>query len=364
MAENEVIDAPVASEQVSEPSLRDTIVAARDASVAKVEPVEPVKAEVKAEPTEGERVRDGQGRFTKGEEKEAPKPEAQAKALDSKEAPEKEVETALKAPSSWSPTAKAAFNDLPQPVQDAIAKRETEVNNGFQKLAEYKPLDEYVTMAKSSGTTLPEALSRYVAVENALRQDFVAGTIQLAKQQNINPVALAQHILARHGVSSAQIGGDGQQPANQTGHADLTPLQQEISALKENFQSWQQQQLQQEQAGIQTEIGRFASDASHPFFENVRSDMGKLIDSGQAETLDEAYEKACWADKEIRTLLIKQQSASTSIAKADDAVSRARAADKATGGPPSAGFKEQPKVQAGASIRDNIVAAVNSQRGI
>jgi len=360
---DDVIDAPEgASEQVSsipaeEPSLRDTI----SAAVAKQREPEEVKPEtskpeeVKPDPkAEGERSRDEQGRFAKGQKEEAAKTEEAAKAPDNKEAP-KEDATAVRPPSSWSPTAKSQFAELPKEVQEAVAKRETEVNNGFAKLAEYKPLDSYVQMAKESGTTLHEALSRYVGIENALRQDFVAGTIQLARQQNINPVALAQHILARHGVSP-QNGEGGQQQANQTVPAvDLTPIHNELTALKSYI-------AEQQQAGVQTEIQRFASDAKNVFFDNVKADMGRLIESGQAETLDEAYDKACWANKEIRALLIKQQAAPS--ARADDAVQRARAADKATGGAPAPGFREAPKVNADASIRDTIVAAVNAQRGM
>ena len=34
-------------------------------------------------------------------------------------------------PSSWSPDAKQLYNDLPQPIRDAIAKREDEISRGF-----------------------------------------------------------------------------------------------------------------------------------------------------------------------------------------------------------------------------------------
>jgi hypothetical protein len=90
--------------------------------------------------------------------------------------------------------------------------------------------------------------------------------------------------------------------------------------------------------------------------------MGRLINSGQAETLDDAYDQACWANKEIRELLIKQQAPAPS-ANAVDAVQRAKAAAKATGGAPAAGFKPNAGTEGG-SIRDTIRAAVNSQRGI
>jgi hypothetical protein len=366
--EDEILDAPQgASEPIStpepqeQPSLRDTIAAAvaKQREPAKADVTEP---EVKPEPkAEGDRSRDEKGRFaakaddSEQPKAEAPKPEAKDAAPETGEAPKPDAQAALRPPTSWSPTAKVAFDKLPAEVQQAVAKREQEVNNGFAKLAEYKPLDQYVQMARESGTTLDQALNRYIAAERELQRDFVNGTVQLARQQGINPVQLAQAILARHGVSGQTDGG--QQQGYQTPQVDLSPIQNELSALKSYIE-------EQQQAGVQSEISRFASDPKNVFFENVKADMGRLIDSGQAETLDDAYDKACWANKEIRALLIKQQQVATPSAKADDAVQRAKAADKATGGAPSAGFKEAPAVKPGASIRDTIRAAVNAQRGI
>ena len=91
--------------------------------------------------------------------------------------------------------------------------------------------------------------------------------------------------------------------------------------------------------------------------------MGQLISTGQAADLEDAYDKACWANKEIRALLIKQQTPAAPSANAADAVSRAKAAAKATGGAPSAGVKPNPGT-AGADIRNTIIAAVNAQRGL
>jgi hypothetical protein len=75
---------------------------------------------------------------------------------------------------------------------------------------------------------------------------------------------------------------------------------QKISALEQAFN-------QQHAAGAQTDIERFASDPKHMFFDNVRGEMSFLLQSGKAVSLGDAYDKACWADKEIRELLIKQQ---------------------------------------------------------
>lgn len=364
---DEVLDAPagaaepvVAPEVQEQPSLRDTIAAAvakqREPTKEEAAPKseEPAKSEAKPD---GERARDESGRFARTEAKaEAPKPEEAAKADLQPQDPPKVDGEGLRPPTSWSPTAKAAFNELPQPVKDAISKREQEVNNGFAKLADYKPLDQWIDLAKQSGTDLNTALQNYRSIELRLEQDFVGGIAHLAQRQNVHPVQLAQAILSRFGVSP-QNGEAASQQAHQQA-VDLSPIQEELRALRDHIS-------QQEMATVNSEIERFASDAKqHPYFANVKADMGRLIETGQAQNLDDAYDMACWANKEIRALLIKQQAMPQS-AKAEDAVQRAKAADKATGGAPAAGFSPAaPKVAAGASIRDTIRAAVDAQRGV
>jgi hypothetical protein len=260
-------------------------------------------------------------------------------------------------PPGWSPTAKVAFDSLPAEVKAAVAQREEEVNRGFAKLAEFKPIERYAQMARESGTTLDKALENYVGIENRLRQDFPGGISDLCQRQGVHPVALAQAILARHGVAPSN-GAQGEPPAaNQTAPSvDLSPIHNELNALKSYIE-------QQQSQGVQTEIQRFASDPKHAFFENVKTVMGRLINSGQAEGLEDAYDQACWANKEIRELLIKQQAPAPIAQNAADAVSKAKAAAKATGGAPAAGFKPNAGTEGG-SIRDTIKAAVAGQRGL
>jgi len=95
--------------------------------------------------------------------------------------------------------------------------------------------------------------------------------------------------------------------------------------------------------------------------------MASLLESGFATDLKQAYDAACWANPEIRDLLIKQQSAgngaAAQVASKAAAATQARRAAKATTGAPSPGFKEQAKEGTARSIRDNIRAAIDQQVG-
>jgi hypothetical protein len=325
-------------------------------------PVADVPAEETAEQT-AERARDEKGRFAPKAEDPEPiaakasaKPVAAAPVAETAEAPIASTEV-VKPPPGFSPTAKVVWNKEAldkaewEAVKRDIAKRNDEVDKGFAKFAEYKPIERFMDMARQSGTTLDKALENYIGIETRLRQDFSAGVTELCRNQGIHPVALANQILARHGASPQQD-GTGTIPANQTVPSIDPATAQRIAALENLFQ-------QQQEAGVQTEIQRFASDPKHTFFENVKADMGRLINSGYAESLDDAYDKACWANEEIRNLLIKQQSTVSDPSAKVAAANQARAASKSiTGSPvPGAGSKG-PNISLEDEIRQLMDASV------
>jgi hypothetical protein len=306
------------------------LAAAFDAAEEPAETSADVPEETAAETAE--RVRDEKGRFApKATEVAAtetqPTPTVEAKADVAAPVDPVPVAGELRAPPGWSPAAKVAFANAPPEIQQAVAKREQEVNAGFAKLAEYKPIERYAEMARQSGTTLDKALDNYIGIENQLRSDFPSAIETLCQRSGIHPVALANHILARNGGSPDQYGDTGATQANQKAQVDLSPVMQKISALESYI-------AQQQNQGVQSEIERFASDPKHTFFDNVKADMGRLINSGYATDLSDAYDKACWANAEIRGLLIKQQSVTAAPSAKAAAANQARAASKSITGSP------------------------------
>jgi hypothetical protein len=56
-------------------------------------------------------------------------------------------------------------------------------------------LQEYHELAKRNGTTLPAALGRYIAMENLLKEDLIAGMEMIAKNAGFDLTALMQRVL-------------------------------------------------------------------------------------------------------------------------------------------------------------------------
>jgi hypothetical protein len=173
-------------------------------SAFKSEEAAPVEAEAatpeletpEVEEPKDDRSRDEKGRFAARIEK-AQEP-ADVPAVAPVETPAVPAEPAsdaaaqaVRPPPGWSPAAKVAFDSLPAEVRQAVANREIEVNKGFAKLSEYKPLDPYIDYARQNNTTLDRALQQYVGIEQLLKRDFVAGIETLCRNSQIDPVQLA-----------------------------------------------------------------------------------------------------------------------------------------------------------------------------
>ena len=327
---------------------------------------EPADPEAVQEP-EGDkeaaaRIRDEKGRFAaKSGEEPVEAPAAKPVATTEPQAAEPvATDTQIRPPPGWNPAAKVAFDTLPDEVKQAVARREEEVNKGFAKLAEYKPLEPFAEQAEANGRSLPQVLEEVTRIDNVFLQDKNRGLQMIMQRYGIDPVAFAYDLVTRSGgVPNQGAAGAGQQ-GYQTPPAgpDLSPVMAEINQLKTYIATQQQQE-------VLGTLQAFAADPAHKFFENVRPQMAALMDSGQATTLQDAYEAACWMNPEIRGLLIKQQAGTGTLAAPRAAVvAQAKAASKATNGAPAPGTRPGSAApDPNMSIRDTIRAAVEQSRG-
>ena len=347
---------PIENEKENEElevSLRDQLLeeldAAYDASGVKVEKDQ--NAEPQSEEDDGQ-PRDERGRWTKAQQEhyEQQQRDQQAMREQGQQAQDGQG-LSLAPPSSWAPAAKAAYATLPPEVQEAVARREQEVNNGFRKLQEYKGLDDYVEMAKSSGTTLKDALDRYRAAEDALEKDFGGGIVQLCSMYGVHPLQLASMFTRAFGGQAGQPQGLPQADPQQS------LIARRLAATEETVRTLISERERAEQEAINASLEAFATD--HMYFEDVRQDMALLIREGRANTLDEAYDIACRMHPQIRDLLIKEQAAPQNARARVDQARRASSSLK-TGAPvgsPSGGSQSN-------SLREALADAWDSSAGL
>lgn len=279
------------------------------------EPLSEPAAAVSTDETGGPK-RDEFGRFVKADPgKAAPEPpQAQAVPVpgvpEPPRAPAGAAIAAQAPPPGWSVASKALFDKLPDPVKQDIAKREAEIATGFAKLTEFKGLDEYANIARSNGTTLPDAIGRYVAAENFLETNPVGGILWMCERFGVHPSLLLQAIGQGAGTPPAPAPYQTGAPAGNQTPQGMDGVMGYLQALNNRVALFEQEKSQALDQAINSEIQQFEADPAHRYFPNVRVAMGRLIaiadQTGQDMSLQEAYDRACWADPEIRPHLINE----------------------------------------------------------
>lgn len=303
------------------------IVAAQDGNISATDKPSPDKLSI--EPSTGDRARDDAGKFVAKDTKDiksskVKEPELPLDTSAAPSAPAPAVEPPLweRPPASWNKR-----QDLLDPwkvadtkLREMIWTREEQMNAGVLPLKEKAKLADainevaapYMNTMRGLGVDLPKAVQGLMYADNILRtaprDQAKAYLLQLAKTYNI------------------QIGeGDGlnQAPQDPNYHA----LYNEITNIRGEVKSWQQQQAEAQQAQQAEEINRFALKAE--FFEEARPTMIRLLQGGVATDIEDAYKKALRLDEDLSGKVAERtqaQTLATQSAAADKAAKAAKLA--------------------------------------
>lgn len=316
-----------------------------------------------------QRARDEAGKFApKQVDKPAEKPIAAKEApVDGATAiPAGEVQQPSKhagPPPGWSAASKEFFNSLPpdHPLRQDVAKREDEVSNGFksysEKTKQYDAIEQVLAPSRARFQQFgvqndAEAISRLFQWESAIASNPIEGVRKLAETYGVDLSQFARQ-------SSAPSDGSQEIPEH------LRPVLDEVGQLRQQVSGFVSAQQQAEQQRVASEIQSFASDKDkHPHFDKVRVAMGQIMTAGlvQPNDLEGAYQKAVWADQELRDQLLREQEAKRAAefeAKQKEAAQKARLAavspaPRARQGVPVNGADKSAK-----GVRGSILAAVN-----
>jgi len=376
---------PITTEAPAEPqSIRDTVVASMKALSEQAEP----QPEGEKPGKLADRERDERGRVLPKKPSaevaspEKPKPESEVRPQATVQpAPVVQEKPAqVSPPVSWSIPAKGKWDALPQEVRDAIAKREGEVSSGFK---EYEGLKPFAERAKQSGTTLPQALSAYVGIEDMIGRDMVGGLLYImgnAKLTQHEAMQVTQQLAQRLGLQLSAPGNqnaNGGSPADQNAGADpdvlrqmlgpvLGPLQQEIATLKTSLTQRAEADRSQRMQGASSVVETFRHKPEHRYYDNVEETIGDLLESGvvrrtgdPAADLAKAYEIACWQNPDIREQLISERDVKARQTQQEKTDAAKRAAVSIRGAPQGA-----PANGGGSrgNVRDDVAAAFASIR--
>lgn len=273
------------------PSIDDAIAAAFD------------KAEGATD--EAGQPRDPMGRFAAKQAEEAAAAES-GKAADA-------AATAVGAmPAAWGRDKAELWARTPVEVQAYIAQREQQISDGFKQ---YEGLAEFADLAASNGGSLRQTLATVRDLDNLVTSDPVRGFAEIMGRIGYDPAKVARSFLG--------IQDDGS-PAPQLPAPQLDPaIQRTIQQLQGEVQTLRMQPYQQQ-------VEAFASDPANKYFDKLIGPMQAMIASERGLSLKDAYDRACWADPQVRSELLKEQQAVA--AKAHQLTKSTQTAERASRG--------------------------------
>jgi hypothetical protein len=308
-----------------------------------------------------ERLRDERGQFVaKDKTVEQVAPITKITDADRREEQATQPSSAAGPPTSWSADAKAAWSTLPPAIQQAAIKRENEANEGQRQWSEQRrsyeqalgPISE---LAQEYQMPVGDAIERLVNVERRLKTPEAPQVIQ----------ELAQ----AYGVNLAALVNGSQQPQPTQASQALDPNQL-FRQLDQRFdQRFQEAEAKrQQEAETNSIISDFVGEKDqsgqpvHPHFESVKQLMGHLLNSGQADSMQDAYEKAVWATPATRQAMMEVQSKASPVDAEKQRTAKARKAAVSLNGAPSTGAAASNLRQVnGNSVADDVRAAWNAQ---
>jgi len=295
---SETLEAPAveaevtAPEPAAPPSLRDLLTAEYDRQVAG------------EEPTESQASRDDKGRFAKAEA-DAP---TEPKTPDAD--PAQPVSDAIERPEAWS---EAEWTNLNPDVQRAIARREKDMGAALvERATDTQEVESYRQVIKPH-------VERFAA-HGLNPQQGIERLLQWEKALSTNPQQAVAQLAQLYGVNLHSLTPDPNDPSAQPGVVQVRDPR--VDTLFAERAREKAEAEQRQAATIDAQIAAFKSDSRNVHFDQVRLVMAGMMQADGKLSLQDAYDRAVWADPALRA---QQQEAAS---KAQEAERKAKDAER------------------------------------
>lgn len=254
---------------------------------------------------------------------------------------------AIEAPHSWSAEEKARWASVPPETQAYIARRETEAHQAITRAGEqvktleqqvkaYEPIDQLITANKDDfarrGVTPAQSFSVLLEAQRSLDANPAAGLVQIGLSYGIDlrPVFAGQQQHATDNGVAARL------------QSRIDHLEKQLSATSSKVTEREQSEQQARATALadeRTKLTRVVEDFSKdkPYWQDLESDVFDMVkvlrdrDSSRsaADLLQDAYERATWANPTIRARIQQDQQRTAEEKRQADAKAKAGDARKA-----------------------------------
>lgn len=333
-------------------SLRDALIKATKEAKANADPANKTgKNAVPKDPTTGKfkKPDDPAAALVAGQQ---PKPPLQPGTLA---APGTNVPPPALTPSNRFPEAmRAELSKLPPAVIQQLNAREEQVHQELTRNSE----------ERKTGSEFNKAVAPYMAQIRSENTTPINAVAELFNMAYFLRTATPQQKGAFLWRTAQQFNADmrqvqqGQAVPQQQFNPQINAITQQVNTLQQQLKQQQDQKAAAEQEAITSQINTFKADAAHPHFDAVALDMAAMLQAGRAQNLQDAYDKAIFANPEIRSIVMAEQVKADEQKRVADQKAKADAARKAGSsvrGGPGSGANKNGKVPQ-KSLRDEIAA--------
>jgi len=236
---------------------------------------------------------------------------------------EEQTDPVANAPKTWRKEAAAEWANLSPTIKAEIAKREEDMFKGIEN---YK-------LDASIGTNFKNAISPHVDYLQKAGIDpygEVSGLLDYSKIMRFGTqgerMQLLGSIAQEYNIDLLDLASN--TPAKPYVDPQVQALQRQLDALEFRRQQEDTQHQQTVMQDAQSKINAFQANPKNEHFAEVEKEMAAFISSGVCQTLDEAYEKAVWANPLTRAKEQTRQAAEVQ-AQSQAKVAAAKAATAA-----------------------------------
>lgn len=232
-------------------------------------------------------------------------PDKAATGPDAGVVPAKPAADAPKMPPGF-PGGADAWAALPDTTRAWVKGREQQVEKYIRTNAE----------AAKFGGSMWQAIKPFhqaIASTGAHPAQVVAAALNtqfaLAQGSQADRAAVIQSLARQYGVPLT-YGEDGQATVPQP-NPEVQQLRHVVGGLVNHLRTQQQQQVEQQLAVASSQVNQFASESQRELVNEPRvaNLMANLLEAGEVQTLDDAYDRAIWSFPDLRAVLMEQDAA-------------------------------------------------------
>lgn len=231
---------------------------------------------------------------------------------------------AIDYPKSWKQDLSSHWSKVPRELQDYVTNtREKDYLNGLEQYktghTAFTELNEVITPYMPRLTAL--GMRPAEAIRSLLNADYALSNGSAEQRYQM----LAQ-ICQTYGLDPTQIKPGAETPFRTEGEAALARRLEEQDRTLKSFLG---AQFAQQRAVIDKDVAAFATDPTHPHFNEVGDHIARLLSADKTLSLKDAYDQAVWANPTTRAKEMARLSKETAETERKAREDAAKAAAKA-----------------------------------